>query len=179
MTQLELDIQTEISLEEETIVALYETVETLLAYEEISDKVSLTILITDDEQMRQLNRDFAGLDEPTDVLSFSPGEGGEMTPGEMTPGEMTPGEMTLGEIMPEELDGYLGDIAISLTQAEKQAAAGGHSLTAELQLLTVHGVLHLLDYDHYDEEDREAMWAAQKAVLDSLGVEVTIPSYDE
>lgn len=159
MTQLELDIQSEMPLEEETIVALYETVESLLAYEEISDRVALTILITDDEQMQQLNRDFAGLDEPTDVLSFSPGEEDELTP--------------------EELEGYLGDIAISLTQAEKQAARGGHSITAELQLLTVHGVLHLLDYDHDDQEDREAMWAAQKAVLDSLGVEVTIPSYDE
>jgi probable rRNA maturation factor len=112
-------------------------------------------LLTDDEQMRQLNRDFAGLDEPTDVLSFPAGEP--------------------EALLPDELMGYLGDIAISMMKAERQAEKGGHTLTAELQLLTVHGVLHLLGYDHYDPEEKDEMWAVQKAILEALEVQVTIP----
>jgi probable rRNA maturation factor len=106
--------------------------------------------------MRQLNRDFAGLDEPTDVLSFSAGD------------PDVP--------LPDELVGYLGDIAISMIKAQTQAEEGGHSLTAELQLLTVHGVLHLLGHDHYGQEEKETMWATQKAILDTLDVRVKIPS---
>lgn len=159
MTQLALDIQVEMALEpaalEEGISAvLQETVAAALEHEQVRGSVSLSLLLTDDEQMRQLNRDFAGLDKPTDVLSFPVGDVGDM---------------------PEELAGYLGDIAISVMKAEKQAEQGGHSLTAELQLLTVHGVLHLLGYDHYDADEKTAMWAAQRAVLDALGVEVVIP----
>lgn len=155
MNQLALDIQAEMPLDQSITARLHETVAAVLAHEGVEGEVSLTVLMTDDEQMRQLNRDFAGLDEPTDVLSFPAGEGEDM--------------------MPEELDGYLGDIAISVMKAERQAEEGGHSLTAELQLLTVHGVLHLLGYDHYEPDDKGVMWSAQKAVLDGLGVEVTIP----
>jgi probable rRNA maturation factor len=62
-----------------------------------------------------------------------------------------------------------------MVRAEAQAESGGHTVTAELQLLTVHGVLHLLGYDHYEQDEKKVMWAAQQAILDSLGVEVTIP----
>lgn len=160
MTQLALDIQAEVPLDPSVTAKLHETVAAVLAHEAVVREVSLTILMTDDEQMRQLNRDFAGLDEPTDVLSFPAWEGEDMMPADM---------------VLEELDGYLGDIAISLMKAERQAEKGGHSVTAELQLLTAHGVLHLLGHDHYDEEVKARMWAAQRAVLNGLGVEVLIP----
>jgi probable rRNA maturation factor len=153
MAQPALDIQAVVPLEEGVAAVLQETVAAVLAHEQVSGDVSLSLLLTDDEQMRQLNRDFAGLDEPTDVLSFPVGD----------------------EMMPEELAGYLGDIAISMMKAERQAKKGGHTVTAELQLLVVHGVLHLLGYDHYDAEEKAAMWAAQRAVLEGLGVEVVIP----
>ncbi|MFZ0548509.1 MAG: rRNA maturation RNase YbeY [Candidatus Promineifilaceae bacterium] len=160
MTRLALDIQAETPLDHTTTVILKQTVSAVLAYEQVAGDVSLSLLLTDDEQMRQLNRDFAGLDEPTDVLSFPIGEGDNGLPDGM---------------LPDELAGYLGDIAISMMKAERQAEKGGHPLTAELQLLTVHGVLHLLGHDHYNPEEKDVMWAAQKAILDLLGVAVTIP----
>ncbi len=155
MTQVALDIQAAMPLEAGIGPILNETVSAVLDHSRVTGDISLTILLTDNEQMQQLNRDFAGLDEPTDVLSFPVGDP--------------------DLLLPEELMGYLGDIAISMMKAERQAEKGGHSLTAELQLLTVHGVLHLLGHDHYEAEDKEIMWAAQKAILDSLAVQVTIP----
>jgi probable rRNA maturation factor len=68
------------------------------------------------------------------------------------------------------MEPYLGDIAISLPRATAQAEAAGHPVAAELQLLTVHGVLHLLGHDHAEPEEKAAMWAAQAAVLATLGV---------
>lgn len=98
----------------------------------------LTLALMGDAGLRSLNRRFRGEDKATDVLSF-PGEGG-----------------------------YLGDIAISVPHARAQARAGGHSLAAELQLLAVHGVLHLLGHDHARPAQRRTMWAAQDAILQQL-----------
>ena len=71
--------------------------------------------------------------------------------------------------------GYLGDVVISLPRAEAQAAEVGHDRHAELQLLVVHGVLHLLGYDDTGVEQRAQMWAAQAEILQDLGVEVHLP----
>ncbi len=107
----------------------------------------MTLLVTDDQEIRQLSRDFLGIDRPTDVLSFSAAE-----------------SVVAGETF------YLGDIAISLPYAAHQAEAAGHSVTAELQLLAIHGVLHLLGYDHAIASEKEAMWGVQTAVLSQLGL---------
>ena len=116
---------------------------------------SLTILLTGDEQLQRLNRDFLGFDQPTDVLSFPDGD------------------------LMREGGAYLGDIAISVERAQQQATAGGHNLLDELQLLTVHGVLHLLGHDHADEDEKQAMWTAQSAVLTELGLDGTLMNTDE
>ena len=108
----------------------------------------ITILLTDDAQLRELNRQYLGVDAPTDVLSFPSGEADPET-----------GRM------------YLGDIVISVPQARIQAAAAGHELEAEAQLLVVHGALHLLGYDHAEARDKTAMWAAQDRALKALGLE--------
>ena len=113
-----------------------------------SPQADITLLISDDVQLQDLNRQFLGIDEPTDVLSFPSGE----------------------EIDPETEEEYLGDIVLSLERARAQAEAGGHSLESELQLLIVHGVLHLLGHDHAEEEERAVMWAAQAEILERLGV---------
>jgi probable rRNA maturation factor len=112
----------------------------------------LTILLTDDSRMAALNRTHRGIDDSTDVLAFPTGESVAVPDG------------------PE----YLGDIAISLPRAQAQAAAGGHPPEQELQLLAVHGTLHLLGHDHAEPEDKTRMWTAQQAVLDSLGVALVI-----
>ena len=105
-----------------------------------------TIVFSDDAQLQALNLQFLGVDAPTDVLSF-------------------PG----GDTDPDSEALYLGDVIISLSRAQAQAAAGGHTVQDELQLLVVHGLLHLLGHDHADEDEKERMWAAQTEILERLG----------
>jgi probable rRNA maturation factor len=107
----------------------------------------LSIVLTDDAQLQQLNRDYLGVDAPTDVLSF--------------PSDETD---------PESGAAYLGDILISAPRAREQANAAGHPLESELQLLVVHGVLHLLGHDHAEAEDKSRMWTAQATILESIGL---------
>lgn len=120
-----------------------------LAQQAAADGAALTLLLADDGYLRELNRQYRGEDSPTDVLSFP---AGEPVPG-----------------FPDVVN-YLGDIAISVDQANRQAEAKGHSPIAELQLLAVHGVLHLLGYDHLDDGQRASMWAEQGAILSELGL---------
>ncbi len=115
----------------------------------------VTLLIAGSGELRRLNRDFLGHDYPTDVLSFPSGDA----------------NATGGRL-------YLGDIAIAYPQALKQARSGGHSLKAELQLLVVHGVLHLLGHDHAARAEKARMWTAQAAILSELKAAITGPSDD-
>ena len=107
----------------------------------------LTLVLADDEQLHRLNRDYLGIDAPTDVLSFP-----------------------TSETDPETGRRYLGDILLSIPRAEAQARAAGHSLVDEAQLLVVHGVLHLLGHDHAEAGEKTKMWKAQAEILHSLGV---------
>ncbi len=111
----------------------------------------LTILITTDDRLAELNRAYLGIDAATDVLAFPAGRSGPTLPDQPL---------------------YFGDIAISLPRARAQAAAAGHLSEAELQLLVVHGTLHLLGYDHAEEQEKAVMWAAQEHTLKHLGVSV-------
>ena len=116
------------------------------ALRRISAHADLTVVLTDDEQLRQLNFQFLGIDAPTDVLSFPAGDTDQDTNAF-----------------------YLGDILISVPRAQVQAIEGGHSIQEELQLLVVHGVLHLLGYDHAEQADKAAMWLVQAKILNRLG----------
>ncbi len=107
----------------------------------------ITIVLTDDKQLHELNRDYLRVDAPTDVLSFP-----------------------ASETDPETGARYLGDILISIPRAEEQARAAGHPLESEVQLLVVHGTLHLLGYDHAEPDEKTKMWKAQGEILASLGV---------
>jgi probable rRNA maturation factor len=111
----------------------------------------LTLVLTGDSQIQALNRDFLGKDVPTDVLSFPADESDPQT-----------GRR------------YLGDVLISLPRATEQAGERGHSVEAEVQLLVVHGVLHLLGHDHAEAGEKARMWAAQAEVLNRLGVSPAI-----
>ena len=110
----------------------------------------LTVVITDNVGIQELNRDFLGLDEPTDVLSFSAQEDGGPF------------------VAALEAKTYLGDVIISYPRAAEQAAERGHPVEHELDLLVVHGILHLLGYDHADEGEKTVMWARQDDILRSL-----------
>jgi probable rRNA maturation factor len=110
----------------------------------------LTIVLTNNAQLQQLNMQFLGLDTPTDVLSFP-----------------------AGEVDPDTDRPYLGDVLISVERAQAQALT--HPLEDELRLLVVHGVLHLLGHDHAEETKKELMWRIQREVLHSLGCEGIMP----
>ncbi|WP_027091127.1 rRNA maturation RNase YbeY [Cohnella thermotolerans] len=136
--------------------------------EGIEDGV-VTLTLTDDEGIRELNREYRGLDKPTDVLSF-PMRGGE-DPEIHYEDEFE----TLEDENPEEADGdpfaeLLGDIVISVPRALAQAEEYGHSVERELGFLFVHGFLHLLGYDHEDENGEKEMFAKQEAVLSKAGL---------
>lgn len=116
-------------------------------------EVSLTLV--DDEQIHVLNRDYRSVDRPTDVISFALEEGDEPV---IIGG---PAEMLLGEIV------------ISMETALRQAAEYGHSLEREVAFLALHGMLHLLGYDHMTQEDEKRMFDKQTEILAALGVNRT------
>lgn len=119
--------------------------------ERVSDGTGLGILITGDEEVRAMNLQFLGIDEPTDVLSF-PDEADDFVQG----------------FADEPL---LGDIAIALPTAERQAAVIGHSINAEVAHLLAHGILHLCGYDHVaSNEDEARMRAREEHYLGDLGM---------
>jgi probable rRNA maturation factor len=107
----------------------------------------LTIVLTNDARLKELNRDYLGIDAPTDVLSFP-----------------------ASETDPETGARYIGDILISITRAQSQATAAGYPLESEVQLLVVHGVLHLLGHDHAEAQEKARMWQAQTEILAQLGL---------
>ena len=103
----------------------------------------------DDETIHEINREYRGVDRPTDVISFPAEEGEEI-------------------LAPP--DGFIGDIVISYPRAEEQSAEYGHSVRRELSFLAVHGTLHLLGYDHMKEEEAGEMFALQDEILDEMGI---------
>jgi len=126
-----------------------------LGHQQAPGPGALSLMVSDDARLRALNREFLGEDHPTDVLSFPSSE-------------IAGGQAARGEADPEAGARYYGDIAISLPAARAQARAAKHSLLAEMQLLTVHGVLHLLGHDHARAKDKAKMWQAQSDILAAL-----------
>ena len=118
---------------------------------DLNAEVSVTI--TNDEKIHELNLQYRNIDRPTDVLSFALRESDEP-------------EIIFDEAQPE----ILGDIVISIDRAKEQAVEYNHSLRREVTFLTVHGILHLLGYDHIEENDRLEMEAEQKFLMDKLGI---------
>ncbi|MGE5376978.1 MAG: rRNA maturation RNase YbeY [Bacteroidota bacterium] len=119
----------------------------VLEHEAESQDAELSIVLTDNAHLQELNLNYLGIDAPTDVLSFP-----------------------ASETDPESGSRYIGDILISVPRAQSQADAAGHPLESEVQLLVVHGTLHLLGHDHAEPKEKSRMWKAQAEVLDSLGL---------
>ena len=124
----------------------------VLEHEHVSSKPDVSIVVSTDETLHRLNKEYLGEDTPTDVLSF-------------------PSD----EVDPGTGNRYLGDIIISYPRVIAQAKQGGHSPSAELELLVIHGTLHLLGYDHAKPEDKEVMWAAQSDLLAASGNPIKSP----
>ncbi|BBI34727.1 rRNA maturation RNase YbeY [Cohnella abietis] len=133
----------------------------------------VTLTLTDDEGIRELNRQYRGLDKPTDVLSFSLLEGEEPEihyEDEYEASEEGDEEWKDEDKASNPFANLLGDIVISVPRAEAQAQEYGHSLERELGFLFVHGFLHLLGYDHDDAEQEKEMFAKQEEVLKEAGL---------
>lgn len=143
MTEIDFEIK---DYPADTQATLAAAVEAALAWEGASGSVA--VLVTDDDGICRMNKSFRNVDRPTDVLSFPCAEG-----------EHTPAD---GD--------FLGDIAISLERAHKQAQEYGHTLKRELTFLAVHGTLHLLGYDHEDEAAYAAMVSLQNRILKKMGI---------
>lgn len=154
MASYKIHLQQKEKVVHSVAAALKTAVTVTLRHEKIKPPAEITLLLTDDEQLKSLNKTYRGIDSPTDVLSFEPGDA-------------MPGM--------EADEAYLGDIVISVPTAERQAKEGGHSLKAELQLLTVHGTLHLLGFDHEEPDEKDRMWWTQASILAQLGAEITGP----
>lgn len=117
------------------------------------------VTLTDNDGIREMNMEHRGIDKPTDVLSFPLIE-------------YVNGEPAIepGDIDPESGRVFLGDIVISVDKAMEQAQSYGHSPEREFAFLAVHGILHLLGYDHETEEDEKIMFSIQESILEEMGL---------
>ena len=122
----------------------------VLVAEGVGADTEVELLVSTQERIQQLNRDYRGKDEPTDVLSFSAREQAADSPPFIPPPD--------GVL-------HLGEVIISYPQALKQAEERGHPLKKELAILLIHGLLHLLGYDHEEEAQEHKMQAREKELL--------------
>lgn len=125
-------------------------VQAVLDYEGVSVDCEMSVLLVDDKGIRELNRDFREIDRATDVLSFPSGD----------------------YPLSEDADFlYVGDMALSLERARRQAEEYGHAYEREVAFLTAHSVLHCLGYDHVDGPEQEKeMFSRQEAILQGMGL---------
>ena len=148
-------------LEPTLAVHIRRCVKAVLQEEGITEPCEISVLITDDAEIKELNREYRNVNAPTDVLSFPMQE--------LEPGKFDP---SLIEPDPESSLLPLGDIIISLERAKAQAEEYGHSIGREVAYLTVHSMFHLLGYDHIDEiNDKPVMRAKEEKVLSLLGLQ--------
>lgn len=127
---------------------LYDVVKAVLDNEGLSMDYEVSITFVDKDEIHKLNREYRKVDRPTDVLSFPMNE----------------------EFFIEGVDSMLGDIIICMDIAKDQAKEYGHSLDREIMYLTCHSMLHLLGYDHIEEDDKKIMRGKEKEVMKKLGV---------
>lgn len=128
----------------------------LLEHEGAAPDASLSLVLSDDETVHGLNRQYRGVDAPTDVLSFP-----------------------VEHDAPFEDDTDLGDLIIAVPYLARQAKAQGHTFADELLLAAIHGTLHLLGYDHDTRENEDAMWTIQAQALAAAGVQIDVPRFFE
>jgi probable rRNA maturation factor len=132
---------------------LKEAIRKTLVAEGADPSSEVSLVITDQECIHQLNREYLGEDRPTDVLAFL-----------MLPS----GGETRGFVSPPDGLAHLGEVIISLPQATAQAEEHGHSMGREIAILTVHGVLHLLGYDHDGPDAERSMKAREREILTQI-----------
>ncbi len=153
--EFQVNLETELTL---PLDRLRRAVEWVLDQHDVSPQTGLSIVFTDDAEIRRLNQQFRAVDAPTDVLSFPADE------------PLVPDD--------EELDPYLGDLVLALPYIQRQSQAERHNLDDELVLAVVHGTLHLLGYDHDTASHQAEMWALQSEALGVMDVSIQVPLFE-
>lgn len=132
----------------------------------LPSRTGLDIAITNDQVIRDLNRTYRGLDEATDVLAFPFTDQGAPAP--YYDAKSPSAGSAQDFVLPPRATLVLGEIVIAFPYAQEQAKEVGHSVRQELALLLVHGILHLLGYDHLEPEGEREMWAKTQELLAHL-----------
>lgn len=158
---IDYEAERKLSVDWERIIR--DTVEASLDYEKCPYEAEVNVVLTGDEEIREVNRQFRDMDRPTDVLSFPALE-------YETPSDFSRAEEAFADCFnPETGELMLGDIMISVDRVVKQAEEYGHSPERELAFLTAHSMLHLCGYDHMTDGERAVMEKKQEEILESRG----------
>ncbi|MHB8627262.1 MAG: rRNA maturation RNase YbeY [Aggregatilineales bacterium] len=158
----QIDVQAEVEGTSVPTERLITAIGHVLDTHDVSRDSALTVVIAADEYVGDLNKQFRGVDAPTDVLSF--------------PADAPPPQPDWIDAEDEEPP-YLGDLIIAYPYTVRQANELGHALDDELTLLVIHGTLHLLGYDHDTPENQDEMWAAQAEALAHANVPIAVPRF--
>ena len=154
MSDYVVNVQIDEEFEEDvSVTELTRTAARALGAGQAGHGAGVDVAVTGDEAVRELNRRYRGLDETTDVLSFSFTHAGEY----QGDGDIPSAAQDVDFPVPAGADGSLGEVIISYPQAERQGAQAGHGTERELSALLAHGVLHLLGYDHEIESEATVM----------------------
>ena len=144
----EVGIFNETNSEIKELEDLKKVIDKALEIEKVNN-VEFNIIIVDNDRIHEINREYRNKDMPTDVISFA---------------------LEDDEVFPNLEVRVLGDIYISLDKVYEQSKSYGHSFFRELSFLTVHGILHLLGYDHMNEVDEKEMFSRQELILNEAGI---------
>lgn len=128
----------------------------------LADNIELSVTIVDNQSIKEINRDYRSIDEPTDVISFALEDNDDEDFAVFFEGDFASDDILLPRL--------LGDIFISIDRTEEQAEEYGHSFERELGFLVVHGFLHLNGYDHQTEADEHEMFSLQEKILKENGL---------
>lgn len=156
----EVEKEYDFDIEKEALKVIDEVLRT----EGVTEEIEVNLTLTDNETIQELNRDYRDIDKVTDVLSF-PNIDYE-----------NPSDFSLAHMHPEDYydpetgEIYLGDIVINVFRMEEQAESYGHSIHREFCFLVAHSMLHLLGYDHMQEDEEKEMFAKQDTVLNNLQI---------
>lgn len=149
-------------INEEAIVR--KVIDEAVDFEKCPYEIEVNVLFTDNAQIQAVNKEFRGIDAPTDVLSFPMVD--YPAPADFS----LAGENEQDYFNPETGELVLGDIVLSVDRIRSQAEEYGHSITRELAFLTAHSMLHLFGYDHMEADEAKVMEARQEEILDRLKI---------
>ena len=158
---IEKEVECGFSFDEDELIRT--VIEAALDYENCPYDAEVSVTLTDNESIREVNRDFRNLDRATDVLSFPMAD-------YATPADFDSLEEMDDVFNPETGEYMMGDIMISVEKVKEQAEAYGHSEKRELAFLVAHSMLHLMGYDHEEDEERQVMEKKQEEILQNLNI---------